>query len=58
MHVNPLKGKEITFLLCQIQPELKNRFMLKEVYLICWGIIKVKILYEISGMKFSPLELN
>ena len=26
--------------------------------LICWGIIKVKILYKISGMKFSSLELK
>ena len=35
-----------------------NRFVLKDVDLICWGILKVKIFYEISGMKFSNLELK
>ena len=32
--------------------------MLKEIDLICWGTIKVKILYKISGMKFCSLELK
>ena len=41
-----------------ILQELKNRFVLKNVDLICWGQIKVKILYKISGMNFSSLELK
>ena len=42
----------------QILPELKNRFVLKDVDLICWGIIKVAILCKISGIKFSGLKLK
>ena len=54
-----MKGKTImVFFYVQMLPELKNRFMLKEVSLIDWEIIKMKILYKISGIKFSRLELK
>ena len=53
-----MKGKRICFFYVQIVPELKKKFVLKDVNLICWGTIKVKILYKISGMKFSSLELK
>ena len=51
-------ARELCFYYVQILPELKNRFVLKGVDLICWGIMKVRILYKISGMKFSSLELK
>ena len=47
------------FLLCSnLTRTFLNRFVLKEVDLICWGIIKAKIFYKISVMKFSSLELK
>ena len=55
---NPLKGKTITFLYVQILPELNNRFVPKEEDLVCWLIIKVKILNKSSEMKFNSLKLN
>ena len=44
----------------QILPELKKRFVLKDIErdFIFEGKIKVKILYKISGMKFRSLELK
>ena len=56
--MNSLKGKTIMFLYVQILPEFMSRIVLKVVKLFCWGIIKVKILYKISGMMFSSLELK
>ena len=53
---NPLKDNTIKFLLFPNPTELKNIFVLKEMNLICWGTIKVKILYKVSGMKFSSPE--
>ena len=55
---NPLKGKQLCSFYVQILPELNNRFILKVMDLICWEIIKVKILYKISGVKFNSLELK
>ena len=52
------RARQLCFFYVQILPERKNRFVFYEVNLICWGIIKVKILYKISGMKFSSLELK
>ena len=46
------------FLLCSKLPEVKDRFVLKGVNPIFRGIIKVKILYKFSGMKFGSLELK
>ena len=54
-----MKGKTIMFLFfSQIPPELKSRFVLTDVDLICWGLIKVKILQKFSRMKFSSRELK
>ena len=53
-----LRARQLCFFYSQILPEFKNRFVLKEVDLICWEITKLKILYEISGIKFSSLELK
>ena len=50
--------RQLCFFYIQILPEHELRFVLKEVDLICWGIIKVKILFKISGMKFSTLKLT
>ena len=48
----------LCFFFVQILPELKKRFVLINVDPIYWRMIKVKILYKISGMKFSSLELK
>ena len=50
------RARQLSFFYVQILPELKNKFVLKEVDFICCVIIKVKLLYKISGMKFSSLE--
>ena len=50
--------RQIHFFYIQILPEFKNRFVLKDADLIYWGTIKAKILYKISEMKFSSLELE
>ena len=42
----------------QILPELKNRFVLKDVDLIFWGVIKVKNFWKFPGIKFSSLKLK
>ena len=52
------RARQLYFFYVQIPPELKNRFVLKGTDLICWRIIKVKILLKISGMKFSCLEFK
>ena len=52
------RARQLCFFYVQILPELKNIFLVKEVDRICWGIIKLKILYKISGMKFSSLQLK
>ena len=52
------RARQLCFFYVRILPELNNRLILKEIDLICWGIVKVKILYKISGMKFSSLELK
>ena len=51
-------ARQLYFIYDQIPPELKNGFVLKGTDLICGGIIKLKILLKISGMKFSCLELK
>ena len=50
--------RQLSFLYVQILPQLKNSFVLKDADLLCWGIIKVKFLYKITGIKFSSLELK
>ena len=57
-HLTLWRARQLSFFYVQILPELKNTFALKDIVPICWGIIKVKILYKISGMKFSSLELK
>ena len=53
-----MKSKTVKFFYVQILPELKKIFVLKDIDAICWGIIKAKILYKISGIKFSSPELK
>ena len=61
MNVNSVlifqRARQLYFFYVQILTEFKNRFVFKEVDLICWVIIKVKLFYKISGIKFSSLEL-
>ena len=56
--LNFWRARQLCFFYVQILTELKNRFVLKYIDLIYWRLLKVKILYKISGMKFSSLELK
>ena len=40
--INLWRVGQLCFFYVQIQPKLKKIFVLKDVDLICWGIIKVK----------------